>query len=294
MPRAVVHLDVTPTGQLGPSGADAVEIRLAANPGLPARTVTKAASGGELSRVMLAIEVATAAEVCEVPTFVFDEVDAGVGGRAALDVGARLAELADTPRSSSSPTSPRWRHTPTGTSSSPRPRTVTSRPAASSSSMGEERVAELARMMAGAGTEAALENARELLDRVRAAGVTDPGHASWPPTGRGAGSSWHDGAVMAIRVPNPGHARPDLGVSGPARVDRADEEPHQAAAARATSRSSTTRTSTGSAPRRSSPAGRSAVVNASRVDLRALPQPRARDPRRGRHPPARRRRRARS
>src|SRR5665647_2943849 len=73
-------------------GVDDVEILLAANPGAPARSVAKAASGGELSRVMLALEVVTGSG--DVPTFVFDEVDAGVGGRAALDVGARLAALA--------------------------------------------------------------------------------------------------------------------------------------------------------------------------------------------------------
>ena len=77
-------------------GVDDVEILLAANPGAPARSVAKAASGGELSRVMLALEVVTGSG--DVPTFVFDEVDAGVGGKAALDVGARLAALAGTPR----------------------------------------------------------------------------------------------------------------------------------------------------------------------------------------------------
>ena len=66
---------------------------LAANKGAPARTVAKAASGGELSRVMLALEVVTASG--DLPTFVFDEVDAGVGGAAALDVGARLKALAE-------------------------------------------------------------------------------------------------------------------------------------------------------------------------------------------------------
>lgn len=73
-------------------GVDDVEILLAAGPGVTPRTVAKAASGGELSRVMLALEVVTASG--DVPTFVFDEVDAGVGGAAALDVGARLHALA--------------------------------------------------------------------------------------------------------------------------------------------------------------------------------------------------------
>lgn len=83
--------------RVGPDGADVVEVRVAANRGEPPRSVAKAASGGELSRIMLAIEVATAGSTgSQVPTFVFDEVDAGVGGRAALDVGARLAALART------------------------------------------------------------------------------------------------------------------------------------------------------------------------------------------------------
>ncbi len=73
-------------------GVDDVEILLASNPGAPLRSVARTASGGELSRVMLALEVVTGTG--DVPTFVFDEVDAGVGGKAALDVGARLAALA--------------------------------------------------------------------------------------------------------------------------------------------------------------------------------------------------------
>ena len=81
--------------RFGSSGVDEVEIELAANAGSPSRPLAKGASGGELSRVMLAIEVALAG-TSPVPTFVFDEVDAGVGGRAAVEVGRRLAELAKT------------------------------------------------------------------------------------------------------------------------------------------------------------------------------------------------------
>lgn len=73
-------------------GIDDVAIMLSANKGMALKPVTKAASGGELSRVMLALEVVSNSG--EVPTFVFDEVDAGVGGEAALDIGARLAKLA--------------------------------------------------------------------------------------------------------------------------------------------------------------------------------------------------------
>ena len=75
------------------SGLDEVEFLLAANTGSEARPLHKGASGGELSRVMLALEVSLA-ESNPVPTFVFDEVDAGVGGKAAIEIGRRLAQLA--------------------------------------------------------------------------------------------------------------------------------------------------------------------------------------------------------
>ncbi|MBO9521180.1 MAG: DNA repair protein RecN [Nocardioidaceae bacterium] len=74
-------------------GIDQIEILLAANTGSEPRPLTKGASGGELSRVMLAIEVVLAG-TSPVPTFVFDEVDAGVGGKAAVEIGRRLAALA--------------------------------------------------------------------------------------------------------------------------------------------------------------------------------------------------------
>lgn len=76
-------------------GVDQIEILLAANTGAEARPLSKGASGGELSRVMLAIEVVLAG-TSPVPTFVFDEVDAGVGGKAAVEIGRRLAALAAT------------------------------------------------------------------------------------------------------------------------------------------------------------------------------------------------------
>ncbi|MCP2170123.1 DNA repair protein RecN [Goodfellowiella coeruleoviolacea] len=79
----------------GPDGVDEVELLLVAHSGAPALPVHKGASGGELSRVMLAIEVVLA-HADPVPTMVFDEVDAGVGGRAAVEIGRRLARLART------------------------------------------------------------------------------------------------------------------------------------------------------------------------------------------------------
>jgi DNA repair protein RecN (Recombination protein N) len=93
MPHARISVALTPLGEPGPHGADDVEIRLASNPGAPALPLHKGASGGELSRVMLAIEVVFAG-ADPVPTFVFDEVDAGVGGKAAVEIGRRLAKLA--------------------------------------------------------------------------------------------------------------------------------------------------------------------------------------------------------
>jgi DNA repair protein RecN (Recombination protein N) len=77
------------------SGLDDVEFLMAANTGSDPRPLHRGASGGELSRVMLALEVSLA-ETSPVPIFVFDEVDAGVGGKAAIEVGRRLAQLART------------------------------------------------------------------------------------------------------------------------------------------------------------------------------------------------------
>ncbi|MGK5547995.1 DNA repair protein RecN [Streptomyces sp. URMC 127] len=79
----------------GPHGADEVELLLAPHPGAVPRPIAKGASGGELSRVMLAVEVVFAGSA-PVPTYLFDEVDAGVGGKAAVEVGRRLARLART------------------------------------------------------------------------------------------------------------------------------------------------------------------------------------------------------
>ena len=93
MPHARLAVAVIPADDFGPLGADEVEIRLAAHPGAPMLPLSKGASGGELSRVMLAIEVVFAG-ADPVSTFVFDEVDAGVGGKAAVEVGRRLARLA--------------------------------------------------------------------------------------------------------------------------------------------------------------------------------------------------------
>ena len=94
MAAASVTVQVTPAAR-GRWGADDVEFLLTPHAGAPARPLGKGASGGELSRVMLAVEVVLAGAGAAA-TLVFDEVDAGVGGRAAVEIGRRLARLAQT------------------------------------------------------------------------------------------------------------------------------------------------------------------------------------------------------
>ncbi len=95
MPHAQVSAQVRRGSELGPHGVDDVELVLSPHAGAPARPLARGASGGELSRAMLAVEVVFGGSD-PVPTFVFDEVDAGVGGKAAVEVGRRLARLAVT------------------------------------------------------------------------------------------------------------------------------------------------------------------------------------------------------
>jgi DNA repair protein RecN (Recombination protein N) len=146
------------------SGIDEVELMLAANTGSEPRPLGKGASGGELSRVMLALEVALAG-TSPVPTFVFDEVDAGVGGAAAVEVGRRLAMLA---RSAQVLV---VTHLPQVAAYADRHVVVEKSSDGSVTSSGltvlddEQRERELSRMLAGlADSDTALAHARELLD----------------------------------------------------------------------------------------------------------------------------------
>jgi DNA repair protein RecN (Recombination protein N) len=95
MPHARTTIAVTalPDGELTGDGGDRVAFLLAPNPGEPARPIAQAASGGERSRMSLAIEVALA-DVDDAQVLVFDEVDAGIGGATAMAVGEKLARLA--------------------------------------------------------------------------------------------------------------------------------------------------------------------------------------------------------
>lgn len=93
MKSATFVVDVVDTGELSAHGCDSVKLLLSAHSGADAVPLAEGASGGELSRVMLALQVVVAGSD-DVPTFIFDEVDAGVGGAAAIEIGRRLAALA--------------------------------------------------------------------------------------------------------------------------------------------------------------------------------------------------------
>ena len=91
MPRVTLAVDIQPC-ELGPNGADTVEFLISANPGEPPKPLGKIASGGELSRIMLAIKTVLA-DIDDIDTMIFDEVDTGISGRAAHKVGVKLREV---------------------------------------------------------------------------------------------------------------------------------------------------------------------------------------------------------
>ena len=91
MPRVKLAVDIQPC-ELGPNGADTVEFLISANPGEPPKPLGKIASGGELSRIMLAIKTVLA-DIDDIDTMIFDEVDTGISGRAAYKVGVKLREV---------------------------------------------------------------------------------------------------------------------------------------------------------------------------------------------------------
>lgn len=95
MPNARLTVEVAARDEFAGHGRDEVAILLQPHAGAEPRPIAKGASGGELSRVMLALEVVIAG-TDPVPTFIFDEVDAGVGGASAIEIGRRLARLAET------------------------------------------------------------------------------------------------------------------------------------------------------------------------------------------------------
>jgi DNA repair protein RecN (Recombination protein N) len=164
LPAARVHVAVEERA-LYEGGLEAVELRVAANPGETPRPIAKAASGGELSRISLALHMLTSSQTAE--TMVFDEVDAGVGGEAAHSVGRALARLGETSGAQvlvvthlpQIAAHAGWQYRVTKAGSGAR---VTARV---EKVEGAERVAELSRMLAGLpASERAREHAQELLD----------------------------------------------------------------------------------------------------------------------------------
>ena len=159
---APITLPSGATVHAGSDGADAVEFGFSAHRGTDVLPLNKSASGGELSRVMLALEVVLAASV-EGTTMVFDEVDAGVGGRAAVQIGRRLARLARTHQVIV------VTHLPQVAAYADIHLVVDSAGRNSASGVrrldDDDRVAELARMLAGLGdSDSGRAHARELLD----------------------------------------------------------------------------------------------------------------------------------
>lgn len=92
--RFCIELNPITSGELSPYGLEMVELLVSANPGLPLKALAKVASGGELSRISLAIQVITA-QTSRIPTLVFDEVDVGIGGPTAEIVGQLLRRLGE-------------------------------------------------------------------------------------------------------------------------------------------------------------------------------------------------------
>ena len=158
MPGADVVVDLTPQDEPGPDGAERVDLRFSGGPAQPLLPLARAASGGELSRVMLACRTVLA-DLDDIPTLVFDEVDAGIGGRTAVAVAERLAGLG------------RGRqilvvtHLAQIAARADRHFLVTKEDGAANVRPieGEDRVRELARMLSGGTGDASLAHARELI-----------------------------------------------------------------------------------------------------------------------------------
>ena len=163
MERAVFEVGLEPAAEIGARGADRVELRLSTNPGEEVKALARVASGGELSRTMLALK-SVLARADRVPTLVFDEVDAGIGGRVASVVAQTLASAAEGRQvlcvTHLAPIAALAAHHLRVSKSVRGGRTrMAVAPLA-----GDERVEEVARMLGGATTTAAArEHARDLL-----------------------------------------------------------------------------------------------------------------------------------
>ncbi|HKF77059.1 MAG TPA: DNA repair protein RecN [Candidatus Dormibacteraeota bacterium] len=166
---AVLEVRLRPRPELAADGAEEAEMRFSANRGEPPAPLARVASGGELSRVMLAIRTA-GAESERLPTLVFDEVDAGIGGEAAVQVGLRLKTLGATRQvlvvtHLAQIACYADRHLVVEKTAGVGGRNVVR---VRELVTDDERARELARMMSGALTDKAVARARELLEEARA------------------------------------------------------------------------------------------------------------------------------
>jgi DNA repair protein RecN (Recombination protein N) len=163
MPAATFTVELSPLREVGAAGAEDVEFRIAVNAGFEPRPLSRVASGGELSRVMLALRTALA-RIDAIPTLIFDEIDAGIGGRVGRQVGEKLARVAAGHQVFV------ITHLPQIASRADHHLLVlkTSREGLAATAVqaleGDERVRELARLLGGdPESDASLEHAREML-----------------------------------------------------------------------------------------------------------------------------------
>jgi DNA repair protein RecN (Recombination protein N) len=162
------EVELRPGTEIGPGGAEVAEMMFSANPGEPIAPLARVASGGELARLMLAIKT-VGADADRLPTLVFDEVDAGIGGEAAIQVGLRLKGLGARHQVLV------VTHLAQIASFADHHLVVEKSPGADGRNVvtvreltsDEERAAELARMMSGGVTPKALARAHELLEEAR-------------------------------------------------------------------------------------------------------------------------------
>ncbi len=194
------EVELRPRNEIGPDGAEVAEMMFSANPGEPIAPLARVASGGELARLMLAIKT-VGADADRMPTLVFDEVDAGIGGEAAIQVGLRLKALG-AKRQVLVVT-----HLAQIASFADHHLVVEKSPGSDGRNVvavrelrsDDERAAELARMMSGGVTPKALARARELLDEARKKSVSGTGG----PThirGTGGRSQGKGGAARSASV----------------------------------------------------------------------------------------------
>lgn len=164
LPKARFEVDFTAKKQFSSSGLDEIDFMVSLNPGLALQPLRKIASGGELSRISLAIQVITAQKMV-IPTLIFDEVDAGIGGKTAATVGELLKQLAQQAQILCVTHSPQIMAQANTHFKISKKQTQSHTTTQVKRLDSEEKIQELARMIGGAKlTESALHHAKEMLE----------------------------------------------------------------------------------------------------------------------------------